>query len=102
MTAAELAKKLGYSIFGCPNRKVQGVSFASDARPGDVAIVFHKNEIKKTSADIIVTEPTILFDKSKTFLYSHEPIQLSLLFWTWLICISIRQRSAPRLFRRTA
>jgi len=102
MTAAELAKKLGYSIFGCPNRKVQGVSFASDARPGDVAIVFHKNEIKKTSADIIVTEPTILFDKSKTFLYSHEPIQLSLIkiakeLISAGICVDYSRQSKPEL-----
>ena len=102
MTAAELANKLGYSIFGCHNQKVRGVGFASNARPGDVAIVFHKNEIGKTSANIIVTEPAIHFGVNKTFIYSHEPIQLALIkvakeLISAGLCVDYSRQSKPEL-----
>lgn len=77
MTAAlfELAAALDYEYIGDPAVLVRAISFAEEARPGDLAICRSEREILNTQANVVLTMPRIV-KTEKALLYSADPIEL--------------------------
>ena len=76
MTVREIAQRTSYEMSGDGDCQVKGISYAAHASSGEIAVVSTKEEIKTVRSDIILSPPFLDFSP-KTFLYTHEPIQVA-------------------------
>jgi len=76
MKASEIARRTGYEISGRNDRNVSGISYARVSKPGEIAVVSHRNEIATTLSDVVLSLPVVDFSP-KTFIFSHDPISVA-------------------------
>lgn len=78
MTAHDLARELGYSISGDIEEKITGIAYAEEARQGDLAVAFSRQEAEKTVANVVLTSPHLL-PTNKTYLFATDEMDLAML-----------------------
>lgn len=78
LSAGELASALGYRLSGDASLQITGIAYAEEASADDLAVAFHPKEVRHTRAAVVLTAPHLL-PLEKTYLFSHEVIELALI-----------------------
>lgn len=74
MELSQIKSRLKYEICGTEELQVKGITFASNAEEGFIAIAKNKREIQSTKADVVLTCP-LLCSTDKTLIYSYERLE---------------------------